>query len=302
MITTSYVQGFGGYGGLSEAPSLAQLIATARQRARAKRSGFGRGLGAAFTDDFAGFLAGGPSATFKDADNLVYCNKDAANRPQCQLNAYAGSAAKNGPVAALQRAADRIMNLIPANNLAGRQLRGQVPTGDGTTQEQTFTVPSTIPNPIGSQSGYDGVAGESTMHFGTLALTLAGMLKAFPNPAVSLAFVQPERTDIYAKFASEIAAYLNDVADNFGPLLDAFGARGNVPVQTQLDVATIPFVVPQAAQKSRKGAIIGTTVAMIGLTTIAAISAAKKKPHALYEEGFKPAFGRGGRRHAPRGW
>jgi hypothetical protein len=312
MFTTNYVQGFGyhsggGYG--AAAPSLADLLreAAARQRALLVVSAT-NGLGAAFTDDYASFLAGGQKATFKDAANIVFCNKDAANRPQCQQNRFTGSAAKNGPVADLQRAADRIMNAIPGFDLGGRQMKGPLPDGSGGTVDGVFTIVDNGKNPIGSRSGYDGTLGSSSLGFASQAMTLAGMLKKTPNPATALAFVSPAREDIYTKFAAEIATYLNDVADNFKTLLDAFDARGNVPAQTPLDVRTIPFVVPLASEKGpNKGLIIGTAAAMVGLTALAAVSAAKKKPVALYEEGFKPAFGRGGRgrrtrRHEPRGW
>lgn len=290
MLMSTYTNFGYGFG---EAPSLSQLIEIARLRSSGTPGLGYYGFGAAFVDDFAGFLGGGIKATFKDAEDIVYCNKDQGNRPQCVLNRFVGAEARRGPVADMQRAADRIMSLIPTNKLAGRQLRGQVPSGDGSTQEQTFTIPDTIPNPIGTQTGYDGTTGESTMHFTTLALTLAGMLKAFPGSAISLAFVRPERTDIYTKYSAEIASYLNDVADNFKSLLDAFNARGNVPVQTQLDEKTIPFVVPIVGQKKGKAkVIVGTAAAMIGLTAVAAVSAAKKKPAALYEESYRPALGR----------
>jgi hypothetical protein len=180
-----------------------------------------------------------------------------------------------------------------------------MPTGDGTTTLQRFTIPPTQRSPIatGGGGGVDGIVGDTTTKFGVLALTLGGMLKKFPNPGISAAFVAPARNDVWAEFSNEIAAYLNDVAENFRSLLAAFTARDNQPIQTQLDVKTIPFVVPLAAQRSNKGVIIGAAVAMVGLTTIAAISAAKKKPVALYEEHHRPALGRRHRRHlAPRGW
>lgn len=295
MLVSSYSNGFGQSQG---APSLLTLIQVAQDRARS-RSGFGTHLGAAISD-FAAFQAGSTSATFKSDDGLVYCTKDKANRPQCTLNKV-GEAGR-APIRAMQQAADRVIDLIPTNNLAGRQMKGQMPAGDGSTSEQMFTVPSNLRSPIGAQSGYDGVAGPSTMQFTVLALTLAGMLKKFPNPGISLAFVSPTRTDVFAKFSTEIADYLNNVADNFPSLLAAFSERGNTPVQTQLDVATIPFVVPLAAAKSRIAPIVLGAAAMFGMTTIGALAAGKKKPGFMYEP--SPALGRNrrGGKLRPRGW
>jgi hypothetical protein len=295
MLVSSYSNGFGQSQG---APSLLALIQAAQDRAHS-RSGFGGHFGAAISD-FAAFQAGSTSATYKSDDGLVFCTKDRANRPQCTLN-KAGEAGR-APIRAMQRAADRIIDLIPTNGLAGRQMKGQMPTGDGATTEQVFTVPSNLSSPIGAQSGYDGVVGPSTMQFTVLALTLAGMLKKFPNPGIALAFVSPTRTDIFAKYSTEIADYLNDVADHFPTLLAAFSERGNTPVQTQLDVATIPFVVPQVAEKTKIGPIIVGAAAMLGATTIGALAAGKKKPGFMYEP--SPALGRNrrGGKLRPRGW
>jgi hypothetical protein len=305
MLTSAYVNGFG-YG-FGAAPSLLQLVETAQANARARQAyGAFAGFGAP-VNDFIAFNNGQASPTSfvggTGASNIVFCNKDRAFRPQCVLNKV-GEAAK-APIREMQRAIDRVIDLIPSNNLAGRQMKGQMPTGEGTTSEQIFTVPANLRSPIasGGGGGVDGIVGDTTTKFGVIALTLAGMLKAFPNPGISLAFVSITRNDIWAEFSNEIAAYLNGVADQFKTLLDAFDARGNVPIQTQLDVKTIPFVVPLAAErKANVGAIIGTAVAMVGLTTVAAISAAKKKPVALYEEHYRPALGRGRRHSRPRGW
>lgn len=297
MLVSAYVNGFGaGPNGPTAAPSLLQLIQAAQERAMSRmRASYG--FGAPLTD-FEAFQAAPRTATYKSEDNLVYCTKDSANRPQCVLN-KAGEASK-APIRGMQRAVDRIIDLIPTNSLAGRQMKGQMPTGDGTTTEQIFTVPSNLRSPIGAQAGYDGVVGASTMQFTVLALTLAGMLKKFPNPGISLAFVSPTRTDIYAKYSEEIDDYLNDVADHFPELLSQFNERGNVPVQTQLDVSTIPHVVPLAAErKSRVAPIVTAAAAMLGLTTVAAISSAKKKPDFLYTP--SPALGRRGKLR-PRGW
>lgn len=302
MLVSAYVNGFGN--GLGAAPSLLQLVQAVQARTMSRaRVAFPGGLGAPVSD-FLAFNNGQASPPSfvggTGAPGIVFCNKDRAFRPQCTLN-RAGDAAK-APIRDMQRAIDRIIDLIPTNSLAGRQLRGQMPTGDGSTTEQTFTVPGNLRSPIasGGGGGVDGIVGDTTTKFGVIALTLAGMLKAFPNPGVALAFVSPTRNDVWAEFSIEIADYLNSVAKNFAKLLDDFNNRGNVPVQTQLDVSTIPFVVPLAAQKSKKGMVIGAAAAMVGLTAIAAVAAGKKKPDFMYDSVPTPALGRGKLR--PRGW
>lgn len=289
MLMSTYDPGYG-YG-FGDAPSLLQLIEASQIAA----THGGYEFGAAFTDDYAAFIAGGTSATFKDAADIVYCSKDRANRPQCVLNAFTGSKARSGPIAEMQRAIDDLVNKS-TDLLAGRELKGPVPQADGTTTDQSFRIEN-IRNPILRGPGYDGIVGDSTLRYGVYAITIAGLLKKTPNAATSLAFVSITRSDIWAKYAREIAAYLNDVTNNFQSLHNAFLARGNQAAQTQLDAKTIPYVVPLVTtKKSNKGLIIGTAATMLGLTAVAAVSAAKKKPAALYEEAYRPAFGRGRRR------
>jgi len=311
MFASTYTPGWGysrGHGFAAAAPSALDLIEQARARAymlHAQGLGYFAGFGQP-ANDFNTFNNGSSSpASFvggTGALNIVFCNKDSAFRPQCVLNKTGDG--NKAPIRDMQRAIDRVMDQIPTNSLAGRELRGQMPTGDGTTSEQTFTVPSNLLSPIatGGGGGIDGIVGDTTTKFGVLALTLAGMLKAFPNPGISAAFVSPTRNDVWAEFSTEIANYLNDVANNFPELLQAFEARGNVPIQTQLDVSTIPFVVPLAAQSNKTGLIIGTAAAMLGLTALAAVSAARHKPAMAYEDAYKPALGRGRRGRKSRGW
>lgn len=303
MLVSSYSNGFG----QSQAPSMLQLIEIAQARGRGAGfgSGFGYGFGAP-VNDFLAFANGQATpASFvggNGAPGIVYCNKDSARRPQCMLN-RSGEAAK-APIRDMQRAIDRVIDQIPANNLGGQTLKGQMPNGDGTTSEQTFPVPTNVTSPLarGGGGGVDGIVGDTTTKYGVLALTLAGMLKKFPNPGISAAFVAPSRNDIWAEYSVEIASYLNDVADNFQSLLTAFHERDNKPIQTQLDVATIPFVVPKVAQKSRIAPIVLGAAAMLGMTTIGALAAGKKKPGFMYTP--SPAFGRNrrGGKLRPRGW
>lgn len=295
MLTHYPVYGFGGAFGA--APTLPELLEQARQRQMMHRRGYA-GFGAA-TNDWDAFVAGGTSASFQDPAKVVYCNKDKANRIQCQLQKYTGRAAASGPVADMQRAADAVMNQIPAYNLGGQQMHAPLPTGDGTTTtEQTFTIVDNGHSPIGSQSGYDGINGPLTQGIVGQALILAGMLQQVPD-SVALAFVSPARVDVYTMYATEIAAYLNDVSNNFDALLNAFKNRGDTPASTPLDVTTIPAVVPAAAKKDRRkiAAIVGASAAMFGLTTVAAVSSAKKKPRMMYDD-IRPTLGRGRRRYA----
>jgi len=292
MFTTTPVHGFGsaGFG----APTLPELVQQLQYRQRAQTRA---GLGAA-TSNWEAFVAGGPSARFQDAKKIAYCSKDTANRIQCVLQAATSPrAAAAGPVADMQRAADRVMNLIPAYNLSGRQMHAPVPAGDGTTTvEQTFTIVDNGRDPIGSQSGYDGVDGPLTQGIVGQALILAGMLKQVPD-AVALPFVSPARVDVYTMYANEIAGYLNDVAANFAALLDAFYKRGDKPASTPLDVTTIPAVLPLTAKRDYRklATIIGASAAMFGITAVAAISSAKHKPDLLYPEGL-------GRARRPAWW
>jgi len=305
-MLVSYVNGFGQFG---QAPTLPLLLQRARQR-QAMHEGLGgsrRGFGAA-TGNWDAFYSGSVSSFQNDANDpvpgmpakVVYCNRDNANRIQCQLQKYTGSAAAGGPVADMQRATDRLMNLIPAYNLGGREMKAPAPTGYGSSADTKFTIVDNGQNPIGSQSGYDGVNGPSTNGIVGQALVLAGALKQIPN-STALAFVSPNRVDISTEYAADIAKYLNGVADNFGSLLQAYQNRGNVPASTPLDVSTIPAVLPLVAQRSKIGPIIIGAAAMIGLTTIAALSAAKHKPDALYND-LGPALGRRRRHHRLRGW
>jgi hypothetical protein len=216
----------------------------------------------------------------------------------------------------MQNAVDRIITLVNTqlrNQLANDLLCAEVPRED---QSGTFKNCQPIGelknNPIatGGGGGIDGIVGDSTMKSAPLALTFAGALKQIPNRNVAIAFINFGNNAIYAQMSQDIAGYLNDVANNFTNLVAAFKARGDKPIQTQLDPATIealPFVVPASTRGTAWrpiGTMVGVGAAMIGLTAIGAVAAAKHKPTALYKDDeFQPAFGR--RRHRglrPRGW
>jgi hypothetical protein len=261
----------------------------------------GQSSPASFVGDPAGFGLG----------NVVFCNKEAGtNRPQCILN-QTGDGAR-APIRAMQLAADRIITLINQglrNQLAGDQLCAQFPRADGSgTFENCAPIGQIQDNPIasGGGGGIDGIVGDTTRGVVGLALTFAGALKQVPLDArgrnVMIAIIEPLNNGIQAEMSGDIAAYLNDVADNFPALVEAFKARGGTSIQTVIDPATIealPFVLPAAvAGTSNKKAIIAATAAMIGLTSVAAYAAGVKKPMALYAD--KPALGRGRRRRSRR--
>ncbi len=295
MLASSH--SFGGFGG---APTGRQAFQAAQQRQRQfwldhRQTG---GLGAAFST-FQDFVTGGQSATYQDPQGLVFCNKDSGNREQCVLNKFSGSKAKSGPIADMQKAADRLMVLIPGFNLEGQQIVAQVPVGNGsTTETKVITLTSdgfTAANPpIASRSGYDGIVGPSTLDVVGIALQIASALAQVPDNVV-LAYVNPLGSDQYAINAAGIAQYLNSVVDNFAILLQAFKDRGDKPAETVLDIATIPQLQQQPlVHHTNVGVIVGS-VAMVGLTMLGTVAAAKHKPTMMYND-LKPALARRRRR------
>lgn len=314
MLATSYNGYAYGNGFGQPTPSFAQYfgqMSRKRQLGYRGLGGFGQSVGdfvafnngqaspATFTGDPAGFGLGA----------VVFCNKEAGtNRTQCILN-KTGDGAK-APIRAMQIATDRIITLVNQGlrgQLEGDQLCAQFPREDGSgTFSNCAPIGQIQDNPIatGGGGGIDGIVGDSTRGPVALAITFAGALKQIPNRNVAIAFINPLNSGILAEMSGDIAAYLNDVADHFADLIAAFKARGDVPIQTQLDPATIealPFVLPAAvAGSSNKKAIIATAAAMIGLTGIAAYAAGAKKPMALYTDSPRPALGRGRRRRSRR--
>jgi hypothetical protein len=297
-MLSAHVRGFG-------ATSLLQIVEEVqtqalRREASARSSSLGTlaSLGALFRD-YAAFVAGGLDATYVSPDGAVYCSKiKPQNYVQCKLN-LAGEAGK-APIREMQRAVDRFINLVTAR-LQGRTLRGLV-AREGVQREESFTIDNII-NPIASETGYDGIVGPSTAKYVAYALNVAGILKRTDDPdvengvAVTNVWAHPTRRDLMAAYAKEVATYLNQVADNFDALVAAYEQRGREPAQTPVDNPdTLPYVVPLAVKPSVKAPIITAAAAMVGLTTIAALSAAKKKPAFLYERLPSPAFGMPARR------
>lgn len=284
MLVSSYVNGFGGP---SLGSSLLQLVETSRARASYGRSGLG-----AFTTDWDAFMASRytspTSPTYQDSDRLVWCNKNTSNHPVCQLNAYAGAAAANGPVAQMQRAVDALINKIPVWHMkVGQQANITGPDGVTTVR----TIDPLGQSPIAMESGYDGLVGNSTGKYALAALILAGALKPIPN-TVAGAYITPTNANI-AMYAHGIAEYLTDVNENFDSLLADYQARGRVPATDPFTPSSVPALAPYVpSPRKNTGVILGAAALMVGLTTVASISAAKKKPGSLYSDMPSPAFGR----------
>lgn len=317
MLASTYTPGWGyGYGhGFGQAqPTFAQYFSrfSAPQPPTGLVTGFGQpvsdfnafnngqSLPASFVGDPAGFGLG----------NVVFCNKEAnTNRVQCVLN-QTGDGAK-APIRRMQQAVDRLITLVNAGlrgQLSDDQLCAEFPREDGSgTFSNCARIGEIQDNPIatGGGGGIDGIVGDSTRGPTALAITFAGALKQIPNRNVAIAFINPLNNGILAEMSSEVAEYLNDVSNNFDTLVTAFKARNNQPVQTALDPTTIealPFVKPGATRGPQTGLIIGTAAAMVGLTALAAVSAARHKPAMAYEDSYRPALGRGRRGRRSRSW
>jgi hypothetical protein len=306
MLVSSYVNGFGQAFGQAQPASLFEVAQALT--ARAQRSAAATGFGAALTnfEEFLAASAAGRAASFVDPTKTVFCkvpDKAGLFRLECVANST--NLADRGPARAMQQATDALLNQIPLFQLAGQSLDVKLP-GGGTRPVFIDKFPTNPILTIGG--GYDGVVGAGTMQFAEPALLLAASLSA-PPPSVVPAFTSPTAFT-FTQAAGAIAGYFQEVTRNFASLLAAFKERGNKPAATPLVPETV--IVPPGAEKSKRpvGAIIGAAAAMIGLTAVGAVSAAKHKPTALYEEQGvpSPAFGR--RRHRgrghyglrPRGW
>ena len=307
MLVSSYVNGFGnsfGHGSsFGQAPSLMQFVQASLQRSRTAA-----GLGLTSFSTYDAFYNSNKNAYYQDAALRVFCTKDSVNRPQCALLAYKPpTASRTGPVAAMQRAVDAMINKIPDwHNRVGQQANITGP--DGVTTVKTINqLPA---DPIAHEAGYDGVVGSSTAEYALAALILGGALKAIPN-TVAGAYIEPTAANM-ALYSQGIADYLNDVVQNWDTYLAAYQARDSRPATDPFTPATVQALAPYIPTTGvSKAAILGVAAAMLGLTTIAAISAAKHKPGMMYDMPA-PALGRGrgDRRdrlravvlHRPRSW
>lgn len=283
--------------GAAQVPTLTQLLqhALAVRAQRESVSGFSGAFGlAAANTDWNAFAtraqsyyenaAGQPVPTTPAA--MVYCLRGKTQSIECQLTQFARSPLKS-PIVGMQRAADRILNLVYGNpELVNRTWRGIVPDGQGGTVVQEFKADPAYGQDYikNATSGYDGIVGPGTFGGVMVALNLAGMLKSVP-PGLNFAFAKL-RTDYTALWSADIAVYLNDVADNFNALLSQYDERGKTPASTPLDPATItadvtpPSVTPTIkptglAARSNKGVLIGLAVGGVLLTVGASLAARK---------------------------
>ena len=292
MLTSYSVNSFSN-GGLG-LQTIDQLAAKAMNQAAYRQR---YGLGAA-TNDWDTFMSGGATA-YQDAARLVYCNRDQARNVQCVLQSYpAGSKARSGPVADMQRAVDQLINKIPVwNTQVGQEANVTTPEGNVQT---TRLEDKWGDNPIAQRSGYDGVVGPYTVGMVTTALILAGALRQIPI-SVGKPFIEPTEEHITA-YAWNIAEYLISVNDDFDNLLASYLDRGRVPETDVFEPATVkslaPFV-PPAGKISRNGVIIGAAAATAAITGIASYNAARRKPNLMYDD-VKPSFGRRRRRRSGR--
>jgi hypothetical protein len=299
MLVSSYVNGFGGFG---QARSLFEVAAIAVQQAQSPGGGFGNAFGLATSfEAFTAASAARRRETFVSSG--VFCRVPDARglfSIECMANAKRGPA--DDPAKALQQATDLLMNQIPLfEDTRTAQQRGEpikVKLPDGSTE--AVRIPAFPVNPVLSiGGGYDGIIGGGTMQFAAPAMLLAGALSA-PPPSVVPAFASPTAFT-FVRDASAIAGYFTEVAKNFGRLLAEMKARGNTPAATPLVPETV-IVRPGSVEqkKSNLAPIVTAAAAMIGLTAIAAVSAAKKKPDFAYASDtdfVRPALG-----DRPRGY
>jgi len=310
MLVSSYVNGFGA-ASFGQARSLFEVAAIAVQRAQSPGGGFGNAFGLATSfEAFTAASAARRPETFVSSG--VFCRVPDVRglfSIECFANAKRGPA--DDPAKALQRATDLLMNQIPLfEDTRTAQQRGEpikVKLPDGSTE--AVRIPAFPMNPVLSiGGGYDGLIGGGTMQFAAPAMLLAGALSA-PPPSVVPAFASPTAFT-FTRDAGAIAGYFTQVANNFGRLLAEMKARGNTPAVTPLVPETV-IVRPDSVEVKKRSLapIIGAAAAMIGLTAIGAVAAAKHKPAMAYEDDLpSPAFGR--RRHhsrghhglRPRGW
>jgi hypothetical protein len=248
------------------------------------------GLGAALTS-FSEFLVKArarQSATFNDG--VVKCKvPDSAGiwRAECRLVAETTSTMrKAGPVAALQRATDALLNQIPLYQLAGQTLEVRLPDG-GSRPVFIEEFPEDAINTIGG--GYDGIVGAGVMQFASPAMLLAASLKT-PPPSVVPAFTSPTAMT-FTKYSAAIAAYFAEISDNFDQLLADFKARGGKPAATPLIPETVvipPGFRPPKKKKRYAALVVAASFATAGLVGLgaSALAAREKGIPLLPEEMF----------------
>lgn len=197
------------------------------------------------------------------ADDAVVCTKDRANRPVCRRVAEATPAARRGgAVAALQRAADQLLNLIPAYQAAEVTLVG------GERLYATFER-----DPIRVRSGYDGLLGPSAHGWINGAFILATALSEVPADVVLATFTPTEA--VFARLATPLTTYFNGVVANIDQLIEAYKrAPRALPQLAPETIRVVEEVVTRRRMRVRgAGAIVAAGALSLG--GVAALGVAK---------------------------
>lgn len=197
------------------------------------------------------------------ADDLVTCVKDKGNRPVCRLTGEkTASAQRAGAVAALQRAADRLINLIPAYQAAEVTLVG----GD-----KLYT--SFERDPIGKRAGYDGLLGPSAHGWINGAFVLASALAEVPATVTQAVFTPTEA--VFARLALPMTAFFNGVAENIDSLIEAYKkAPRALPQVAPETIRVVEEIITQKRQKIiGAGAVIAAGA--VGIGAVSALGIAK---------------------------
>lgn len=259
---------------------------------RRASAGFGRSrlhgtLGEYLADKYEQFLKGGKSALYKD--DLVTCVKDKANNPVCRLIVEDSDAKRRaGRVAAMQSAADAVLNKVPLF----QDLGVEVPTAAGPVSasalaQRMIMLGGTTKNPIGTRAGYDGKIGPSSSGLTYLALDVGSHLNPEAVTGGVAASLNLLSEAALVRFAADNTEFLRNIAANFEALLGRY--KKSPPPSPLLVPDTIPIIriareraglIATTVPKKKKfatGAVVGTSMAVAGLIGLAAWGATKKK-------------------------
>lgn len=209
-------------------------------------------------------------------DDLVSCWKNSDNLPVCQRTSEAAIKKQRwaGPVARMQRAADRLINKLPLY----KSLKAYNPT-TRVLEDLTLRDPVTggtftgwvLTNPISQGSGYDGRVGADTAGWVNLSLVLATLLAEVPADIVpALAAPNPP---VLVRFADPIATFLDAVVADFDFLLEAYKNAPKVsPILAPEVIVLINNVIVEHKRKTTVGGVLvagGASMAGIAIVGIA---------------------------------
>ena len=219
-------------------------------------------------------FSSGSASSYKD--DRVSCIRNAGYL-NCYMTAENTDAKrKAGSVAAMQRAADALLNLIPSLHKNGIEIQ---------LQSGGLFTPDPEQDPILKRVGYDGWVGPDTKSGVYLAVAQAGSLKNLVGDATPVFLSYGE--GVIAYFSQETADYLNSVVADFPNLIARYKAQTTVsslPPSPML----VPDVLPQVAaalkasparKKFNTGQLIlGGTVTAAALGALTAALMRKKSP------------------------